>query len=133
MPDQLGDLVLIKTKFQKQYNCPTGVVVDVETNDLDEVVNESIRKANKEVVRHHVSDIVLLEKGATNAKKASNNTYSILNEIRFPLTEIQFPLTKFNFFLLKFISLLLKFNFLLLKFNFLLLKFNFLLLKFNFL
>ena len=69
MPCQVGDLVLIKTKFQKQCNCPTGVIVDVETNDSDEVVNVSIRKANKEVVRRHMSDIVLLEKGATSAKK----------------------------------------------------------------
>ena len=37
--------------------------------ELDEVVNLSIRKANKEVVRRHVSDIVLLEKGATSIKK----------------------------------------------------------------
>ena len=37
-----------------------GLVVGVEKNSLGEVVAVNVRKANKEVVRRHVGDIILL-------------------------------------------------------------------------
>lgn len=61
----VGDLVVIKQKNCKPYSCPSGIVTNVETNDLDENVCVSVRKANGEILRRHVTDIIFLEKGAS--------------------------------------------------------------------
>ena len=59
-----GDLVCIKSKMAKPFDYPCAVVLEVEKNDLDEVVHVSVRKANRVVVRRHVSDLVFLQSGA---------------------------------------------------------------------
>lgn len=55
-----GDIVSVKTPNIKPFHFPLAIVVDVEINDLDEVVAASVRKANGEVVRRHVTDLVFL-------------------------------------------------------------------------
>ena len=57
----VGDLVLIRSKFLKPYHCPMGIVVDTELNNINETVAVTVRKSNGERIRRHVSDIVLLE------------------------------------------------------------------------
>ena len=57
----LGDMVSIKTKFMKPYDFPCGIVIDIEENDLGEVVHVTIRKANHETIRRHVSDVIFLQ------------------------------------------------------------------------
>ena len=59
---QVDDLVAIKQKFTKPYFYPTGLVTNVESNDLNEVVAVSIRKSNGEIIRRHVSELVLLHR-----------------------------------------------------------------------
>ena len=56
-----GDLVAVKQNFCKPYNYPLGIIQDVEFNDVCDVVAVKIRKANREVIRRHVSDVILIE------------------------------------------------------------------------
>jgi len=70
----VGDLVLIKQRFCKPFYCPMGIVTEVECNDLCEVVSVTIRKSNKEIVRRHVTDVVLLEK----CNVSSSNNVEVL-------------------------------------------------------
>jgi hypothetical protein len=60
-----GDLVAVKTKFVKPYFYPTGIIVNIEQNDLEEVTTVSLKKSNGEIIRRHVTDIILLEKSVT--------------------------------------------------------------------
>lgn len=62
----VGDLVTIKTKMVKPYAYPFGIVTRTELNEMNEVTAVSIRKANGEVVRRHVTDVILLEKNVAN-------------------------------------------------------------------
>ena len=72
----VGEISMRNMLFNLSYM--DNLAFTAETSvELDEVVNVSIRKANKEVVRRHVSDIVLLEKGATSIKKDSDNTSAV--------------------------------------------------------
>ena len=80
----IGDLVAIKQKFTKPYFYPSGIVVETESNDLDEVVTVSIRKGNKEIVRRHVSDVILLLARADNPVEVD------------PMTDISDPLQCVN-------------------------------------
>ena len=57
---KIGDIVAVRQPNIKPYYSPIGMVLAVEINDLDEVVAASIRKCNGEVIRRHVSDLVLL-------------------------------------------------------------------------
>ena len=57
----IGDLVAVKTKFNKPFMYPICIVVDIE-NSLDEVVPVSLRKPNGEIIRRHATQIILLEK-----------------------------------------------------------------------
>ena len=38
-----------------------GIVVDVRENELGEVVEASIKKANGEVVRRHMENVILIK------------------------------------------------------------------------
>ncbi len=64
----VGDLVSIKQTFSKPYQFPMGIVHEVEENDLGEIVSAKIRKANREIVRKHASDIILLSKNSETAE-----------------------------------------------------------------
>ena len=57
---KVGDLVGIKDDFLKPFNYPLGLVVKIESNDLQEVISAHIRKANGEVVRRHVDNLIFL-------------------------------------------------------------------------
>ena len=57
-----GDVVSIKTSFSKPYDYACGVVTQTESNDLGEVVHASLRKANGEIIRRHVTDLIFLMK-----------------------------------------------------------------------
>jgi hypothetical protein len=59
----IGDLVVLRQQFTKPYMYPMGIVTAVESNNLDEVVSVSMRKSNGEIIRRHVSDVILLEAG----------------------------------------------------------------------
>jgi hypothetical protein len=59
---EVNDLVAVKEKFTKPYFFPVGIVSEVEHNDLDESVAVSLRKPNGEIIRRHVTDVILLEK-----------------------------------------------------------------------
>ena len=58
-----GDVVIIKQKFSKPYFNPVCIVDKVEVNDIDEVVAVEARKGNGKVIRRHITDVVLLERG----------------------------------------------------------------------
>ena len=57
-----GDLVLIRQAMIKPYFHPLGVVLKVTRNSLGENVSVTVRKANKEIIVRHATDLVLLEK-----------------------------------------------------------------------
>ncbi|XP_066983793.1 uncharacterized protein [Macrobrachium rosenbergii] len=57
---KVGDLVCIKSNFSKPFDYPLGVVLKVEVNDLNEVTAAYVRKANGEVVRRHVDNLIYL-------------------------------------------------------------------------
>ena len=57
-----GDLVLIRQKLIKPYFHPLAVVTDTEVNSLGETNTVIARKGNGELVRRHVTELVLLEK-----------------------------------------------------------------------
>ena len=61
----IGDLVSVKTKFTKPYDFPYGLVTETEENDIGEIVHVSIRKANGEVIRRHVTDVIFLQSNPT--------------------------------------------------------------------
>jgi hypothetical protein len=60
---RIGDLVSIKEQMRKPFDFPRGVIVAVETNSADEIPVVSIRKANHEVIRRHVEEVILLLRG----------------------------------------------------------------------
>ena len=64
-----GDLVLIRQEMIKPYFHPLGVVLKVTRNGLGECVSVTLRKANREIITRHVSDLVLLE-----SRGIENNT-----------------------------------------------------------
>ena len=51
----------MRQQYGKPYMYPMGIITNVETNDLNEVITASLRKSNGEVIRRHVSDLILLE------------------------------------------------------------------------
>ena len=59
---QVNDLVTIRQDLVKPYNYPLGLISSVERNDLGDVVAVKVRKSNGEIIRRHVSDIILLER-----------------------------------------------------------------------
>ena len=58
----INDLVTIKSPLLKPFNYPFGLVQSVELNDVGDPVSVKVRKSNGEVIRRHISDIILLEK-----------------------------------------------------------------------
>jgi hypothetical protein len=69
----VGDLVSIKQNFTKPYQFPLGIVTKVESNDLDEIVTVSIRKSNREIIRRHVNDVILILPNALPLEEISNS------------------------------------------------------------
>ena len=59
-PLQIGDLVAIKTKLLKPYFYPKGIVKNIEYNDINDINAVTVRKSNKELVRRHPTEIILL-------------------------------------------------------------------------
>ncbi len=57
---ELGDTVLIRDPFIKSAQFPMGIITKVIKNNLDEVTQVSVRKANHTNVTRDVSDIILL-------------------------------------------------------------------------
>ncbi len=57
---KVGDTVLIKDPFLKSDQFPLGLVTQVTKNELKEVTQVSVRKANKMTINRDVSDIILL-------------------------------------------------------------------------
>ena len=57
-----GDLVLIRQELIKPYFHPMAIVEELDTNSMGEVVSVVVRKGNKERVRRHVTDLVLLDR-----------------------------------------------------------------------
>ena len=56
----IGDVVTVKQPLYKTYNYPAGIIQEIEHND-GEMVAVIIRKGNREVVRRHVSDVILIK------------------------------------------------------------------------
>ena len=63
---KVGDLVSIKEKFSKPFDYPLGIVVKVESNDLNEVTSAHIRKTNGEIIRRHVDNLIFLTESSSN-------------------------------------------------------------------
>lgn len=61
---KIGNIVAIKKPFTKPFDFPLGIVVEIETNDIDEVTAAKIKKSNKEIVRRHVTDLILIDEGS---------------------------------------------------------------------
>lgn len=57
----IGDVVTVKQPLCKPYNYPAGIIQEIEHNDVGEIVAVKIRKGNREVIRRHVSDVILIE------------------------------------------------------------------------
>ena len=71
----LNDLVTIRQDLCKPYNYPLGLITDIEYNDLNDPTAATIRKANGELVRRHISDLILLEK--TSIEPVSQNHQNV--------------------------------------------------------
>ena len=56
-----GDLVAIKTPLIKPFSYPRAIITSIERNNLGEINALSLRKANKEIIRRHPSDVILLQ------------------------------------------------------------------------
>ena len=63
---KVGDVVSIKDKFSKPFGYPLGIVLKVETNELNEVTSAHIRKANGEIIRRHVDNVIFLTESSFN-------------------------------------------------------------------
>lgn len=59
----IGDLVAIRTNLVKPYHYPIGIVQELKYNDLQEINEILIKKANNELLRRHPSDVILLMHG----------------------------------------------------------------------
>jgi len=73
VPLTVGDYVAVRQDMTKPYFYQTGIVTNVETNSLDDVVAVSLRKSNREVIRRHNSDIILLLKAESGCKNDSTD------------------------------------------------------------
>ena len=72
----IGDMVSVKSKFMKPYDFPCGIVSGVEENDLGEVVHVTIQKANRELIRRHVSDVIFLQHGPSQSAGETGHSVS---------------------------------------------------------
>lgn len=72
----IGDLVSIKEKFSKPYNYPMGIIVQIEENSLGEVNTVIVRKSNREIVRRHTNDLILILKNAASDCELESNIES---------------------------------------------------------
>jgi hypothetical protein len=57
---EIGDLVSIKEDMRKPFDFPRGIVIAVEENSANEITVVSIRKANREIIRRHVEEVILI-------------------------------------------------------------------------
>ena len=58
---QVNDIVLIKEPHTKKNNYPLARVLELQTNDLQEVTGATIRKGStKETIRRHVNSLIFL-------------------------------------------------------------------------
>jgi hypothetical protein len=60
---EMGDTVLVKDPFIKSSQYPLGIITKLTYNDLNEVTQVSVRKANRSIITRDVSDIILLISG----------------------------------------------------------------------
>ena len=78
----IGDLVLVKDILLKPHQYPIGRIIKVITNDLSEVTEVELIKANKEVIRRHVMSIIpllrLASKDTEDFLDADDNTDEVL-------------------------------------------------------
>ena len=58
----VNDLGTIRSPLLKPFNYPFGLVQSVEMNDIGDPVSVKVRNSNGEVIRRHITDIILLEK-----------------------------------------------------------------------
>ena len=69
----IGDLVSIRNEFLKPFDYPLAIVKEVEENDLGEVVTARVRKANGEVIRRHVDNLIFLTDTSLNFKNSESH------------------------------------------------------------
>ena len=83
---KVGDLVSIRDKFSKPFDYPLGIVLKVETNDLNEVTSAHIRKANGEIVRRHVDNLIFLTESPSNKDTSDSvETIDAVDNLPIPL------------------------------------------------
>ena len=82
-----GDVVSIRTNFSKPFDYPLGVVVRVETNDLNEVTAAHVRKANGEIIRRHVDNLIFIAEMPCNPDKVEDVGLNIPNS--HPVSEVR--------------------------------------------
>ena len=87
---EIGDLVSIKSDFMKPFDYPLGIVKEIEKNDLGEVVTARVRKANGEVVRRHVENLIFLTDTSLNFEDSNSQEDDlVLSPDRPPRTAAQ--------------------------------------------
>ena len=82
----IGDIVAVKSKMLKPFFYPKGIVTKIEYNDIGDINAVTIRKCNKEVVRRHPSDVVLLL--ASNEDQGANEVLHSTN-VQLPVSRPQ--------------------------------------------
>ena len=51
-----------------------GIITEIELNDLGDVVSAKIRKCNGEIIRRHISDLILLESSQNYDRTVEQNS-----------------------------------------------------------
>ena len=78
----VNDLIAVKQQFTKPFSYPIGLVTDIERNSLNEIVAVSLRKTNGEIIRRHISDVILLESNSLSTETINNMESSSFQMIK---------------------------------------------------
>ncbi len=78
---KLGDLVSIKESFTKPYKFPLAIVVGLEENSLGEINTAIVRLANKQKIRRHTKDLILILEGAISDIPTNIDEIDIENDL----------------------------------------------------
>ena len=70
---KVGDLVSIKENLTKPFNFPLGIVTEIEINSAGEVNTATVRKANKEIIRRHVENLIFISREEKELNKSSDS------------------------------------------------------------
>ncbi len=77
---KVGDLVCIKNPMCKPYNYPLGIIVECERNSLNEINTVTLKKSNKEIIRRHVNDLILILQSPESSVTETTDNNKILHK-----------------------------------------------------